>query len=236
MTTETPTTIQVWRTAKSVLCDGFKALMAEEARILRQEGARDRCHAYVTYRDSAEFDGWAAGIATESLEEEFALLGTEAGIALGTPPGILPLTYWLHCLFLHLRTNNSKHISLYSETAGIIERLFEVSATYCTWLDRRSVEKAAMSRDGACLERNEKAAAETEGSNHERSERRSAVVMPPCCPLPRRRHIYKGHVGIQSSQSLGGGNRNVVGQELVLNLGHARRGHAQAEEAGVEAE
>ena len=38
----------------------------------------------------------------ETFRADFEELGTRAGIALGSPPGTEPITFWLHCLFLNL--------------------------------------------------------------------------------------------------------------------------------------
>jgi hypothetical protein len=85
----------------------FKALMDEEDRIVQQRVPQECGYAYVTYKDPGEFNAWVEGIASESLLARLELLATEAGIALGCPPGILPHTHWFHSLFLDLRANNS---------------------------------------------------------------------------------------------------------------------------------
>jgi hypothetical protein len=127
----------------------FMALMEEEDRIVRQRDLGDWFQGHVIYGESGEFGSWSlANSATESLQARFELLATEAGIALGSPPGTLPRVYWLHRLFADLRANNSQHIRIYdiaNGTGGIIERLLEASATFCSRLDRRSLEKAVMS-------------------------------------------------------------------------------------------
>jgi hypothetical protein len=119
--------------------------MEEEDSIVQQRVPRDCCYAYFTYREPGEFDFWIESSTTESLQAGFELLATEAGIALDLPAGTLPLTYWLHSLFLDLRANNSSFIRIYNDTGGFIDRVFEASANYCARLDRRTLEKAAMS-------------------------------------------------------------------------------------------
>jgi hypothetical protein len=130
----------------------FHALMEEEDRIIQQRDLRDRFHGEVFYgENSGECGSWSlVNSATESLQVRFELLATEAGIALGSPPETLPLFYWLHCLFVDLRANHSQHIRTYdtdlgNDTVGSIEGLLEASATFCSRLDRRSLEKAVMS-------------------------------------------------------------------------------------------
>jgi hypothetical protein len=115
--------------------------MEEEDRIVQQRGPRDLCYVYFVYRESGEFDGWVVSPTTESLQARFELLATRAAIALGTPPGILPLTHFLHCLFLDPRANSSDRLRIYEGT-GFIDRLFEAAAIYCDRLDRRSLEEA----------------------------------------------------------------------------------------------
>jgi hypothetical protein len=132
----------------------FKALMEEEDRIVRQRELRDWFHATVIYEEFGEFGWWSfANSATESLQARFELLATEAGIALNSPPGTVPRDYWLHRLFVDLRANNSQHIRIYTDAGGFILRLFEASATFCTRLDRRSLEKSVITREDPGLER-----------------------------------------------------------------------------------
>jgi hypothetical protein len=71
----------------------FNALKEEEDRNVQQGVSRDCCSAYVTHQKSGEFGGWVVGSTSESLLAQLELVATEAGIALGSPAGILPLTY-----------------------------------------------------------------------------------------------------------------------------------------------
>ncbi len=128
--------------------------MEEEDRIVRQRELGDWFHGDVTYGESGEFGSWSfASSTTESLQARFELLATEAGIALSSPPGTLPHVYWLHRLFVDLRANKSPHIRIYTDDGGIIDRLFEASATYCARLNRQSLENAVMSYEGSSFER-----------------------------------------------------------------------------------
>jgi hypothetical protein len=90
----------------------FMALLDEEDRIVQQRIATDYLYAHFNYRESGELGGWwFEGTTTERLEARFALLATEGGIALGSPPNTLPHVYWLHCLRLDLRTKESTHLA-----------------------------------------------------------------------------------------------------------------------------
>jgi hypothetical protein len=92
----------------------FRALMEEEDRIVQQRESRDCFHGLVIYGESREFGSWSfAGSATENLQARFDLLATEAGIALGSPPGTPPRIYWLDRLFFDLRENKSQHVRIY---------------------------------------------------------------------------------------------------------------------------
>jgi hypothetical protein len=115
----------------------FGALMEEEKRIVPNGAPQDHCSAYVTFGDCGEFSGEPQSFATERLQAEFELLATEVGIALGSPAGTSPTMYFLHHLFLELRTNKSSHVRIYSDTVGLIEGLFDASVIYCTRLDQR---------------------------------------------------------------------------------------------------
>jgi hypothetical protein len=107
------------------------------------------------------------------LKARFAVLATEAGIALGSPPGISPLKYWLYHLYVDLRAENSELIDIDNERGGFVERVFEASAIYCAWLDRGSLEIH-------CNQVNQEADIKVgrERAVQERSARRRAVVLP----------------------------------------------------------
>jgi hypothetical protein len=130
------------------LGDQFKALMEEEDRLAHERISGERCYAYVACGQSGESSYWVEGIAAERLQARFELVATEAGIALGCPPGTSPQTYWLNRLFLDLSANDSNFSRMYGAN-GVIERLFEASNMYCTRLDRRELEKTFIQEDGA---------------------------------------------------------------------------------------
>jgi hypothetical protein len=139
----------IWRKIKN----GFRALMEEEDRIVQQGGLSGWCYAHINCPDSRDPGGsWVGSIAKESLQARFELLATEAAIALGSPAETIPHVYWLHRLLLDLRGNDSNHVRFYSDTVGIIERLFEASAVYCTRLERLSLEEAVVAREGPIFE------------------------------------------------------------------------------------
>jgi hypothetical protein len=199
------------------LHDGFKELMEEEERIVQQGRPQGFCYAYVTYQEAGEVDCLVESIATESLGVRFESLATQAGIALGAPSGTLPHKYWLHQLFLDLRANNSNHILIYSDTVGVIERLFEASAIYCARLDREPLEKSAKPCEDPGLGRPETA--------DERSERRSVVVMPILRSKRWTRGTWATKAGVgknsvyeylNGKRDLSVENREVLAEELGL--------------------
>jgi hypothetical protein len=120
----------------------FKALMEEEDRIVQQREARDYCHLHFTHR-SGMFDGWVEGSTTDSLQARFELLAAEAGVALGAPAGTAAHKYWLQSVFLGLRAKGSSQVRMFSDTVGVVERLFEASTIYSARLARLSIESAA---------------------------------------------------------------------------------------------
>jgi hypothetical protein len=105
------------------------------------------------------------------------LLVTEAGIALGCPPGLLPQSYWFHSLFLDLRANNSNLLRAYSETGCFIDRLLEASTNYYARVSRQTLEKAAMTYEVEAIPR-EEVETSREETVTERSHRRKSLVMP----------------------------------------------------------
>lgn len=83
----------------------------------------------------------------ENFRETFQTLGTRVGVVLGSPNGTDPLYFWLHRLILDLRANNSS--LLFGEEKGddgIILRICEASAIYCSRLERKSLKKSADAR------------------------------------------------------------------------------------------
>ena len=133
----TETEIQTCTNGKLGLHNEFRALMEEEDRIVQDRVPGDWCYAYVSCPEPGEFGCWVENRPTESIHERFEFLATKAGIALGSPPGTSPNSYFLRQLFHDLSANNSTHIRICSDTAAIIERVFEAAATYCARLDRQ---------------------------------------------------------------------------------------------------
>ena len=131
----------------------FNALVEEEDAAVRQRRLPNWFHGSVIYEESEEFGSWSFhSITTESLQARFEVIAAKAGFALGSPQGTLPHIYWLDRLFADLRSHKSKHILLYIEAGGFIERLFEASATFCARLYRESLDHVAMSREGPAVE------------------------------------------------------------------------------------
>lgn len=85
----------------------------------------------------------ARGTTSERFAARFELLATEAGISLDASPETSPRAHWLHFLLLHLRASESDHLRVCNHTARFIERLSEASATYCAYLERCFLERAA---------------------------------------------------------------------------------------------
>jgi len=161
----------------------FEALMEEEDRVALQRVSSEPLYAFITYREPEELVGSRLSDTTEILLARFEALATEAGIALRPPSGTLPRAWWLHCLFLDLSENQSKHLRMYDKGNGCIERLSEASAIFCSRLNRRSLEDAAASREEFPSESTP--AKQSEGvqeaeieSSVKRGEKRCAVVMP----------------------------------------------------------
>jgi hypothetical protein len=128
--------------------DKFKTLMEEEDLLARERILGERCYVYVACGQSGE-SSWAEGFATESFQARFELVATEAGVALGCPPGTSPETYWLNRLRLELIATDSDFSHMYDGANGVIERLFEASNIFCLRLDRRELEKTLIPEDGA---------------------------------------------------------------------------------------
>lgn len=208
----------------------FKALMEEEDRIVQQRAVRDCCYAYVTNPDSGEFGCWLENIPSESLQAEYELLATEAGRALCSPVGTLPLRHWHHGLFLDLREGKSSFIRVYSDTGCFIERLFEASTNFCARLDRRTLEKAPMAHEQPRFEpRVPTQRKEVEAGGGEiiraRSERRGAVVMPILRSKSWKRCRWAARAGVSKNsvydylsgkRNLSVENRQALAEELGL--------------------
>jgi hypothetical protein len=201
----------------------FRALLEEEHRIIVQPVAADLLYAYFTFTESGGFGGlWLEGGATESFAERFELLIMKGGIALDPPPGTCPRAHWLHSLLLHLRANESNHLRPCNHSAGLIERLSEACATYCVYLERCALERAARipSTDAEFLVEDD--------SIEERSRSRCAVVIPilQSKRWTRSRWTSQAGVGKNSGYDYLSGKRN-------LSIANRR---SLAEELGLEPE
>jgi hypothetical protein len=122
------------------LHNDFNALKEAEDGIARERVPVTHCYAYVTYSESGEVGCWVEDVPSESLGARFDLAASEAGLALGCPQGTPPEDYWLSRLSLDLRENGSEHLRMYSRTAGMIERVFEASAIFCSRLELQAIE------------------------------------------------------------------------------------------------
>ena len=198
----------------------FKALMEEEDRIVQQRGAGNYCFAYVIDQSGA-FDGWVEGSTTDRLRAQFELLAAEAGVALGAPPGTAAHKFFLHSLLMGLRAAGSSHVRMYSDTVGVIERLFEASANYCARLARLSIESAAdvpQSKAGSLV---------LENSIEGRSARRCMVVLPILANKRWKRGKWVTEAGVgkncvyeylSGKRNLSVENRKAMAEVLGLRL------------------
>ena len=133
--------------------DQFMKLVGEEQTAFagRPQGFHPM-QADVTY-DADEIGDYGSWILSFSLNANFRawfeLIATRAGIALGAPPNVTPLYFWLDRLF-RWSTKNTRHVAQGGycagspeEKSGAIYQLFEASATYCSWLEKEALEKPA---------------------------------------------------------------------------------------------
>lgn len=79
----------------------------------------------------------------ESFKARFEALATRAGIALRPPTGIAALDFWLHSLCCYLRRIESKDFFGRSDIGGFVEDVFQDSATFCSWLEKKALEASA---------------------------------------------------------------------------------------------
>jgi hypothetical protein len=157
------------------LHNDFDALKEAEDGIARERVPAAHCYAYVTFSESGEVGCWVEDVPSESLGARFDLAASEAGLALGCPQGTPPKDYWLSRMVLDLRENGSEHLRMYGSPAGMIERLFEASAIFCSRLEQRALESPA---DLAA----KLAASPVEESIDERSARRFTVIQSLVTP------------------------------------------------------
>lgn len=82
---------------------------------------------------------------SESLHERFQTDAARAAVALGCPPNIDPVDFWLHRLLLDLRDKRSKLLFADDGKAGVIRRACEASLIFCLRLERSELESAGAS-------------------------------------------------------------------------------------------
>jgi hypothetical protein len=140
----------------------FEQLAREEERIERAAPKDRLLRAYCTYREHPEV--WEKGKAeqgcfcllkapetglwtlgdgvSENFLERFRALAARAGVTLDSPEGTDPEDFWLHRLWLDLRENKSEQLFAASKEGGVIRRVCEASATFCSRLERKAVTGA----------------------------------------------------------------------------------------------
>jgi hypothetical protein len=192
----------------------FEVLADEERTILRgKPGADCGLRAYCIYNSDvtpAESDLVRQGLVcllyrsatgTWSLSEgpneyfkaRLEAVAARAGAKLDAPRGISPANYWLHCICVYLRKNDSPSLFARSDTGGIITRVCESSATFCCWLEKRAIELAsATERNNKCgtLESgatSEPPSAEASAGEVPASAKRSRLTSTINCPSAARR-------------------------------------------------
>jgi ribosome-binding protein aMBF1 (putative translation factor) len=137
----------------------FTQLAREEERIERAAPKDRLLRAYCSYKEHPEV--WEKGKAeqgcfcllnapetglwtlgdgvSENFVERFRALAARAGVTLGSPEGTDPEDFWLHRLWLDLRENKNKQLFAASKEGGVILRVCEASATFCSRLERKAV-------------------------------------------------------------------------------------------------
>jgi hypothetical protein len=75
----------------------------------------------------------------ENFQERFRALAAYAGVALSSPQGTDPEDFWLHRLYFDLIENNSDQLFAASTEGGVILRVCEASATFCSRLERKTI-------------------------------------------------------------------------------------------------
>jgi hypothetical protein len=78
---------------------------------------------------------------SENFQERFHALAARAGVALGCPKDADAEDFWLHRLFLDLLENNSDQLFGASEEGGVINRVCVASATFCSRLERKTLQE-----------------------------------------------------------------------------------------------
>jgi hypothetical protein len=77
---------------------------------------------------------------SESLHERFQTDAARGAVALGCPPNIDPVDFWLHSLLIDLRDKRSKLLFADDGHAGVIRRVREASVIFCLRLERSELE------------------------------------------------------------------------------------------------
>jgi hypothetical protein len=146
--------------------DEFKQLGDEETRIIRAT-KKERLFADCYFDLSATLERATMLELREGPDEHlrvrFEALATRAGIALGCATNVAPLKFWLFKLFLYLSETKSRHLfaptshvrigdnpqsdllkphagEIVSSPGGIITKVYEASANFCSWLEKQTLE------------------------------------------------------------------------------------------------
>jgi hypothetical protein len=100
-------------------------------------------HATVSFEHDSVIGNWSVSGPSEDLTERFKTFVSRAGAALNPPKNTTSLDYWLRCLYLDLLKHKSKQLwgARADRGDGIIEALCNASATYCTRLERKAIER-----------------------------------------------------------------------------------------------
>jgi hypothetical protein len=128
----------IWRTFR----EAFKTLAEEE---LKREpnNKHDRwLKAHVSYQDETAGCGlWMIyGGVDDGFRARFETEATRAGLALGSIERTTPGDFWLHHIFRDLLKHKSKLLFAPSQDGGIILRVCEASAIYCSRLEKKALE------------------------------------------------------------------------------------------------
>lgn len=76
----------------------------------------------------------------ENFRARFDALATRAALELAPEPSAEPLDFWLHNLWLDLRSNRSRELFAASDEGGVVLRVCEASATFCCRLEKKALE------------------------------------------------------------------------------------------------
>jgi len=94
---------------------------------------------------------------SENFQARSRALTSRAGLALGSPKDTDPEDFWLHRLYRDLLENNSDQLFAASYEGGVILRVCEASATFCSRLERRALVESSS------VQNNAKSTQDTEG-------------------------------------------------------------------------